>query len=95
MNIQEFENKVHCGAKIKIQHGHVHKYGNEFEDGIWIFMGYTICSTQCENRSCPGSIILINEKGYEEKGCYRNSSKKNIRLQIIETWNLPNHLFEI
>ena len=95
MNIQEFENKVHHGSKIKIQHSHrVHKYGQEFEDGIWTFIGYTKCSTQCEN-SCPGSIILINENGYEEKGCYRNSAKSNIRLQFIKTWNLPNHLFEI
>jgi len=94
MKIQEFENKVRPGSKIKIQcghvrNGHVHK---EFEPGIWTFMGYEKCPIKCG--PCPGYIILMDENGYKGKGCYRNFSGENIRLQFI-TWNLPDSLFEI
>jgi hypothetical protein len=94
LDIQEFEKKIKHGSKILIQRGHVHKYGNEFEDGIWIFMGYRKCPTKCGSPICPGRIHLSNNKN-DIKGCFRNTRHNNIRLKIINEDFFSEEDFEI
>lgn len=96
MDIQEFENKIYVGAKVKIERTHRYNgHGKQFEDGIWTFYGYSECSTKCLGVSCSGNCILMNENGLVEECCYRNSEYKNIRLVLIENTVLPDNLFEI
>ena len=98
MIIEDFENQIEIGAKVKIDYGHgnTKEYGTKTSLRTYVFMGYKPCHSCMVWRDCLGSIELRDVKTLDlEGGCYRNRKKNNIRLRIVNPRYLPDNLFDI